>query len=69
MKVVLKKKIKFGKTTLDKGSTGRLIAVSNSAYMKKEFPCFVDDDGFYYIVEFVGFPECLIDKSKVDIVS
>lgn len=66
MRITLKQKLKFGKDVLEKGSVGRVIAVSNSEAMKKEFPCFVEGNGYFYIVEFAGFPEFLIDKSKLD---
>jgi hypothetical protein len=67
MQAILKQKIKFGKLELVKGTTGKINGVTNSAPLKKELPCLVDGDDYYYIVEFPGVGEFLLDKSKIDI--
>ena len=67
MRAVLKQKIKFGKLILEKGTEGRIMGVTNSPSIKKDHPCLVDGDDFYYIVDFAGVGEFLLDKSKIDI--
>lgn len=67
MRVILKQKITFKGTPIEKGTEGRVIAVTNSKSMKADFPCFVDGEGFYYIVKFVGMPDFLVDKSKLEL--
>jgi hypothetical protein len=60
MQAILKQKIKFGKLILEKGTVGRVIGVSNSPSIKKDHPCLVDGDDFYYIVDFVGVGEFVL---------